>query len=91
MTGMEIPRFRGEPDTTLLAAGREIAPIIRAHSDEAERERRLSAPALKAMRDTGLLRMTAPRSLGGLETDPVKGSRVIVQGADWFVAHVEAL
>jgi hypothetical protein len=46
---------------------------------------------MTALRDTGLLRMTAPRSLGGLETDPVKGSRVIVQGADWFVARVEAL
>jgi indole-3-acetate monooxygenase len=60
-----------EPDTSLLDAAREIAPIIRAHSEEAERERRLSQPALKALRDTGLLRMTTPRSLGGLETDPV--------------------
>lgn len=60
-----------EPDTSLLDAAREIAPIIRAHSEEAERERRLSQPALKALRETGLLRMTTPRSLGGLETDPV--------------------
>jgi len=60
-----------EPDTSLLDAAREIAPIIRAHSEEAERERRLSQPALKALRETGLLRMTTPCSLGGLETDPV--------------------
>jgi hypothetical protein len=60
-----------EPDTSLLDAAREIAPIIRAHSEEAERERRLSQPVLKALRETGLLRMTTPRSLGGLETDPV--------------------
>jgi indole-3-acetate monooxygenase len=71
VTGMEIPRFGGEPDATLIAAVREIAPIIRAHSDEAERERRLSAPVLTALRETGLLRMTTPRSFGGLETDPV--------------------
>ena len=71
VTGTEIPRFCGEHDTTLLAAVREIAPIIRAHSDEAERERRLSAPVLKALRETGLLRMTTPRCFGGLETDPV--------------------
>jgi indole-3-acetate monooxygenase len=32
-----------EPDTSLLDAAREIAPIIRAHSEEAERERRLSS------------------------------------------------
>jgi len=71
------PPFRGEPDTTLIAAVREIAPIIRAHSDEAERERRLSAPVLKALRETGLLRMTTPRSFGGLETDPVTRALVV--------------
>jgi indole-3-acetate monooxygenase len=71
VTGTEIPSFRGEPDTTLIAAAREIAPIIGAHRDDAERERRLSAPVLQALRETGLLRMTTPRSLGGLETDPV--------------------
>jgi len=71
------PKFRGEPDTTLIAAAREIAPIIRAHSDDAEQERRLSAPVLKALRETGLLRMTTPRSFGGLETDPVTRALVV--------------
>src|SRR5262245_22533131 len=60
-----------EPDASLLDAARDIAPIVRKHSDEAERDRRLSAPVLKALRESGLLRMAAPRSLGGLETDPV--------------------
>ena len=61
----------GQPDTSLIEAAREIGPIIREHSDEAERDRRLSRVALKALRETGLLRMTTPRTLGGLETDPV--------------------
>jgi alkylation response protein AidB-like acyl-CoA dehydrogenase len=65
-----------EPDTSLIDAAREIAPIVRAHSEEAERERRLSQPVLDALRETGLLRMTTPRSFGGLETDPV--TRVFV-------------
>jgi alkylation response protein AidB-like acyl-CoA dehydrogenase len=65
-----------EPDASLIDRAREIAPIVRAHSEEAERERRLSQPVLAALRETGLLRMTAPRSLGGLETDPV--TRVLV-------------
>jgi alkylation response protein AidB-like acyl-CoA dehydrogenase len=60
-----------EPDRSLIDAARQIAPIIRAHSEEAERKRRLSQPVLKALHETGLLRMTTPRSLGGLETDPV--------------------
>jgi indole-3-acetate monooxygenase len=65
-----------EPDSSLIDAAREIAPIIREYSEEAERERRLSQPALTALREAGLLRMTTPRSLGGLETDPV--TRVLV-------------
>jgi indole-3-acetate monooxygenase len=66
-----------EPDISLLDAAREIAPIIRAHSEEAERERRLSQPVLRALQETGLLRMTTPRSLGGLETDPVTRALVV--------------
>ena len=65
-----------EPNSSLIDAAREIAPIIREYSEEAERERRLSRPALTALREAGLLRMTTPRSLGGLETDPV--TRVLV-------------
>jgi indole-3-acetate monooxygenase len=65
-----------EPDSSLIDAAREIAPIIREYSEEAERERRLSQPVLTALREAGLLRMTTPRSLGGLETDPV--TRVLV-------------
>ena len=66
-----ISEMHWEPDTSLINAAREIVPIIREHSEEAERERRLSQPVLTALRETGLLRMTTPRSLGGLETDPV--------------------
>jgi indole-3-acetate monooxygenase len=73
----ETGRLSREPDSSLLDAAREIAPIIRAHSEEAERERRLSQPVLKALRDTGLLRMTTPLSLGGLETDPITRALVV--------------
>lgn len=59
------------PDESLIEAAREIAPIVRKHSEEAERRRRLSRPVLDALRETGLLRMSTSRSLGGLETDPV--------------------
>ena len=58
-------------DSSLIDAAHRIAPIIRKYNEEAERERRLSQPVLTALRETGLLRMTTPRSLGGLEADPV--------------------
>jgi alkylation response protein AidB-like acyl-CoA dehydrogenase len=58
-------------DTTLIEAARHIAPVIREYNEEAERERRLSPPVLAALYETGLLRMFTPRSLGGLEVDPI--------------------
>jgi alkylation response protein AidB-like acyl-CoA dehydrogenase len=70
MTGIlstpETTQRPWEPDTSLLDAARDIAPIIREHSEEAERERRLSAPVLNALKEAGLLRMATPRSFGGL-------------------------
>ena len=82
-----------KPDTSLIDAAREIAPIIREHSQEAERERRLSQPVLKALRETGFLRMSTPRSLGGLETDPVTRALVVEEigrhdsGAAWTLEN----
>jgi hypothetical protein len=42
---------------SLLDAVRQIEPIIREHSADAERERRLSDTVADAMRDVGLYRM----------------------------------
>jgi alkylation response protein AidB-like acyl-CoA dehydrogenase len=68
-------------DTTLLEAGRQIAPVIRAHNDEAERERRFSKPVLAALTEAGLMGMLTPRSLGGLEVDPLTCARVVEEVA----------
>ena len=64
-------------DTTLLEAARRIAPIIREHNAEAEREHRLSPSVLAALHEAGLLRMCTPRSLGGLEVDPLTRALVM--------------
>jgi alkylation response protein AidB-like acyl-CoA dehydrogenase len=64
-------------DTSLIDAARRIGPIIRKHNAEAERERRLSRPVLDALYETGLLRMFTPRSLGGLEADPITRALVV--------------
>ena len=80
-------------DTTLIEAARRIAPVIREHYDEAERERRLSPPVLAALQDAGLLRMCTPRSLGGLEVDPLTRALVIEEisghdtAAGWTLAN----
>jgi indole-3-acetate monooxygenase len=64
-------------DQTLLDAVQRIAPVLRAHSQEAEHRGRFSQPALDALADAGFLRMLTPRSLGGLEVDPLTCARVI--------------
>ena len=80
-------------DTKLIEAARGIAPVIREYNDEAERERRLSRPVLAALHEAGLLRMCTPRSLGGLETDPITRALVIEEisghdtAAGWTLAN----
>lgn len=71
-------------DTTLLDVAQHILPVLRDHNAEAERERRLSSATLHALTDAGLLHMWTPRSLGGLEVDPLTCARVVeeVAGAD---------
>ena len=64
-------------DTTLLEAVRRITPVIREYREQAERERRLATPVVDAMAEAGLLRMVTPRSLGGLEVDPLTCASVI--------------
>jgi indole-3-acetate monooxygenase len=66
-----------DANASLIDAARDIAPTIQKHNEEAERERRLSRPVLAALRETGLLRMFTPRSLGGLETDPITRALVV--------------
>jgi indole-3-acetate monooxygenase len=80
-------------DPALVEAARRIAPVIREHQEEAERERRLSPPVLAALHDSGLLRMCTPRSLGGLEADPLTRALVIEEisghdtAAGWTLAN----
>src|ERR1700682_4265070 len=85
---MQIPA-----DPKLIKAAQRLAPVIRQYNEEAERERRLSPPVLAALHEAGLLRMCTPRSLGGLETDPITRALVIEEisghdtAAGWTLAN----
>ena len=80
-------------DTALIEAARRIAPVMQGHNEEAERERRLSPPVLAALHEAGLLRMCTPRSLGGLEVDPLTRALVMEEvtaqdsAAGWTLAN----
>ena len=68
-------------ETTLLDATRRSTPVIRAHRAQAERDRCLSAPVVDAMAEAGLWRLGIPRSLGGVEVDPLTCARVVEEVA----------
>src|SRR5688500_1444513 len=70
-------------DEKLVAAARALGPLIREHAPEAERERRLAKPVLDALNGSGITKMLLPKSLGGLETDPVTMLRVVEEIASF--------
>jgi indole-3-acetate monooxygenase len=78
-------------DESLLAGARALEPTIRQYADTTERERRLAHPVLLAMREAGLFRMFTPRTLGGLETDPVTVARIAEEVASFDSAAAWAL
>jgi len=63
--------------SSLLDAVHQIEPVIRAHAEDAERERRLPDATAKAMRECGLYRLWRPKAFGGLELDPMTAFQVI--------------
>lgn len=63
-----------QPD--LLSTVKELAPVLRANSQRSDRDGRLPAESVSAMRDAGLFRLYVPRSLGGLQVDPVTHARI---------------
>ena len=65
----------GEP--SLVSDARALAPLIRRHAPDAERNRRISREVLAALREAGFFRMLLPRSLGGLEVDPLTCALVV--------------
>jgi alkylation response protein AidB-like acyl-CoA dehydrogenase len=67
----------GDATESLVESARALGPMLREHSDEAERERRLSKPVQEALVAAGFQRLFTPRSLGGLEVDPVTCARVV--------------
>ncbi len=78
-------------DESLVARASALAPVIRQHAGTAERERRLARPVFEAMREAGLFRMFTPRTLGGIEADPLTAARVAEEIAMFDSAAAWAL
>jgi alkylation response protein AidB-like acyl-CoA dehydrogenase len=65
----------------VLDAARKLEPVIRQHADEAEINHRISQPVVHAMAEAGLFRMWVPKTLGGLEVDPLTFYQVVEEVA----------
>jgi len=97
MTMTHPPRVSGRSEThensreALLATARRLGPLIREHAAEAERERRLSPELMAALAESQLFRLLLPRSLGGMEVDPVTFSLVLEEVASFDSAAGWAL
>lgn len=66
MTAVEDRAVRADE---LLARARELGPMLAAHAERGERDRRLAPEVVDALRDAGLFKLTAPRRAGGYEVD----------------------
>jgi alkylation response protein AidB-like acyl-CoA dehydrogenase len=72
---LEGPTVARAPD--YLARVRALAPLIAGSADEIERNRRLPAALVAAMKEADLFRMMLPRDYGGAELDPPSFVQVI--------------
>jgi alkylation response protein AidB-like acyl-CoA dehydrogenase len=76
--------------TDYPARARALAPLVAAHAEQGERERRLPGAVLAPLVDAGLFRLLLPRACGGAEVDPVAFVRTVeaVARADASTAWV---
>ena len=61
----------------LVQAAAALQPVLRDYHDEIEREQRLPPALVEQLRAAGFYRMVIPRSLGGLQVDPLTYLRVV--------------
>jgi alkylation response protein AidB-like acyl-CoA dehydrogenase len=77
-TMAENTRLSLDTDThPLVQAAAALRPVIRGYREEIETGQRLPPPLVDRLRAAGFYRMVIPRSLGGLQVDPLTYLRVV--------------
>lgn len=61
----------------VVQAAAELRPALRGYREEIEREQRMPKALVEQMHAAGFYRMVIPRSLGGLQADPLTFIRVV--------------
>ena len=65
------------PTVQLFDELSRIAPLLSQYVDEEENNRRLSRPVFNALKNAGLFSLFRPKSLGGLEADPLITAKLV--------------
>ena len=61
----------------MVQAAAALQPVLRAYHEEIEREQRMPPALVEQLHEAGFYRMVIPRSLGGLQVDPLTYLRVV--------------
>jgi alkylation response protein AidB-like acyl-CoA dehydrogenase len=78
--------------TDVIAAARSAAPVLAANAGRADRDRRLPAESIAALRDAGAFALATPARFGGLDADLPTTVRVVSElgrgcpSSAWLVA-----
>jgi len=64
----------------------DIAPILSRQVDEEEKNGRLSTEVVGILKEAGFFKLFLPRSLGGLEMDPVTTAKIVEQVSTYNTA-----
>jgi len=80
METLTVPSVsKKEKDLVQVAA--DLGPGISQYTEEEENSGRLSAPVVNALREAGFYKLYLPKSLGGLEADPLTTAKVVEEVA----------
>ena len=69
------------PIAEVMARIHEVGPLLRAHADQADRDRRMPPSAIEALQRTGVFALNTPVACGGLGG----GVRAMVEAGMAFV------
>jgi alkylation response protein AidB-like acyl-CoA dehydrogenase len=70
-------------DVDIDAIVKRIGPVAREYADQSERERNLAQPVVDVMIEQKAFKTMTPKSLGGLELDPVSFHRIVEDLSVW--------
>lgn len=65
-----VPKMNNVTEQELLQRARDLVPVLRERSDQADRERRIPNETIADLQGSGLLRILQPKRYGGYEMNP---------------------